>query len=73
MDCCSRIKDRNGRLALGEEEVRRIWKEYFEDLYDTDTQEQVAVLMYDIMVIIEITTSEESRLRGPNGGESGKA
>ena len=33
----SRIKDGNGRLALEEVEVRRIWKEYFEDLYDIDT------------------------------------
>ena len=30
---CSRIKDGNGRLAQGEDEVRRIWKKYFEDLY----------------------------------------
>ena len=40
---CSRIKDINGKLALGEVEVRRIWKEYFEDLSNTDTQEQVTV------------------------------
>ena len=26
--------------------MRRIWKEYFEDLYNIDTQEQVAVHMY---------------------------
>ena len=44
---CSRIKDGNGRLVLGEDEVRRIWKEYFEDLYDIDTQQQVAVHMCD--------------------------
>ena len=41
---CS-IKDGNGRLALEEVVVRRIWKEYFEDLYNTDTQEQVAIHM----------------------------
>ena len=35
--------DRNGKLAPGENDVRRIWKDYFEDLYDIDTQEQVAV------------------------------
>ena len=30
----SRIKDGNGRLVQGEDEVRKIWfKEYFEDLY----------------------------------------
>ena len=33
---CSRIKDGNWRLAWGEDKMRRIWKEYFEDL-DTGT------------------------------------
>ena len=42
---CSRIKDGNGRQSLGEEEVRRIWKEYFEDLYNIDAKEQVLVHM----------------------------
>ena len=31
---CSRIKGGNGRLARGENEVRRIWKEYLEELYN---------------------------------------
>ena len=44
---CSRIKDGNGRPVLEEEEVRRIWKEYFEDLCDIDTEEQVAVYICD--------------------------
>ena len=47
MKSCMRIKDGNGRLAQGEDEVRRIWNEYFEDLYNIDTQEQVAVHMCD--------------------------
>ena len=47
MKSCMRIKDGNGRLAQGEDEVRRIWNEYFEDLYNIDTQEQVAVYMCD--------------------------
>ena len=34
----SRIKDGNGRLAQRKDEVRRIWKEYFEDLYYKDAQ-----------------------------------
>ena len=42
---CGRIKDGNGRLAQGEDEMRKIWKEYFEDLYNIDTQEEVAVHM----------------------------
>ena len=42
---CRRIKDENGALAMEDVEVRRIWKEYFEDLYNIDTQEQVSVHM----------------------------
>ena len=38
-------KDGNERLAWGEDEVQKIWKEYFEDLYNIDTQEQVGVHM----------------------------
>ena len=45
MESCSRIKYRNVRLSYGENEVRKIWKEYFEDLYNLDTQEDVAVHM----------------------------
>ena len=30
-------------MAPGEDEVRRIWKEYFADLYNIDTREKVAV------------------------------
>ena len=45
VESCSRIKDGNGRLAQGEDEVRKIWKENFEDLYTIDTQEEVAVPM----------------------------
>ena len=45
MEICSRVKYRNGRLAQGEDEVRKIWKEYFEDLYNINTQEEVAVHM----------------------------
>ena len=45
MESCSIINDGNGILAQGEEEVRRIWKKYFEDLYDIDTQEQITVPM----------------------------
>ena len=41
----SRIKYGNERLAQGEDDVQRIWKEYFEDLYNVDTQELVAVHM----------------------------
>ena len=31
---CRRIKDGNGGLAQAEDKVQRIWKEYFEDMYN---------------------------------------
>ena len=45
MENYSRIKDGNGRLAQAEDEVQRIWKEYFQVLYNIDIQEKVAVYM----------------------------
>ena len=45
VESCIRIKEGNGRLAKEEDEVRKIWKTYFEDLYNIDTQEEVAVHM----------------------------
>ena len=42
----NRSKDRNGRLILEENEVQRIWNEYYEDLHNVDTQEQGTVHMY---------------------------
>ena len=36
VESCSRVKYGNGRLVQGEEEVRKIWKEYFEDMYNID-------------------------------------
>ena len=43
MESCRRIKDGNGRLTQGEDEVRKIRKEYFESLYNINTLEEVAV------------------------------
>ena len=42
---CSRIKGGNGSLAQGEDEVQMCWKNYFEDLHNIDSQEQVVVHM----------------------------
>ena len=39
----SKISDRNERLGLKEVYVRRIWEEYFQYLYNIDTQEKVVV------------------------------
>ena len=32
VESCSRIKNGSGRLAIGGDEVQRIWKDYFPDL-----------------------------------------
>ena len=45
VESCSRVKDENWGLAQEEDETRKIWKEYFEYLYNIDTQEEVAVHM----------------------------
>ena len=45
VESCSRVRDGNRRLAQGEDEARKIRKEYFEDLYNIDNQEEVAVHM----------------------------
>ena len=65
---CSRIKDGSERLAQGEDEVRNIWKEYFEHPYNIDTQEQMAVHMSGFDGIqrgnyLEENLLEEMRLR----------
>ena len=59
---CSRMRDGNGRLAQGEGEVRRNWREYFEDLYNIYTREQVAATCVALMGFGEVITSEESQL-----------
>ena len=47
---------------IGEDEVQRIWKEYFEELYNIDPREQVPIHMCDLIGFEEVTTSEESLL-----------
>ena len=64
VESSSRVKDRNGRLAQGEEQARKIWNEYFEDLYNIDIQEKVAVHMgFGEVTISEENQLEELRLR----------
>ena len=41
----NRIKDENMSLTKGEDEVRKIWKESFEDLYNINTQKLVVFNM----------------------------
>ena len=43
----NRIKYGNGRLVLEKAEVLRICKECYEDLYNINTQELVAVHLFD--------------------------
>ena len=50
-ESCCRIKDGNGRLAHGEDEVRKIWNEYLEDLYNIDNPDQNAVNMCGFHVV----------------------
>ena len=45
VESSSRKKDGNGSLARGEDKVQKIWKGYFENLYNLGTQEQVVVHM----------------------------
>ena len=42
--------------------MQRIWKENFEDMYNIETQEQVAVHMCDFDGFGEVTASEENPL-----------
>ena len=45
VESSSRIKDGNVRLELGDDEMQRTWKGYFEDLYNMNTQKQVNIFM----------------------------
>ena len=43
MESPNRVGDGSGNLVMEEAEMRRIWKEYYEDLYGMVAQERVAV------------------------------
>ena len=62
VESCSRIKDGSVRLAQGEDEMRKIWKGYFEDLYNIDTQKEAAVHMCGFDGIWRGNYLEESQL-----------
>ena len=47
MKCCIIIKDGNSRLSVGEDGLQRTRMDYFGNLYNMSTEEQVAVHMYD--------------------------
>ena len=49
----------SGRLVQGEDKAQNIWKEYFEDLFNIDTQEEVVVNTCGL----EVVTSPNS-IRG---------
>ena len=46
MKSFSRIKNGKWRLPFDLDKVRRIWKDYFEEIYDANTKERVTVHMY---------------------------
>ena len=46
VESCSRIKDRNGRVVVGENKIRSTLKEYPEDLYNMDTEDLGVVHMW---------------------------
>ena len=54
VESCSRIKDGNGCLALGKDVVQRIWKNFVVDLYNRDTQEEVAFHMYGFVGVHKV-------------------
>ena len=62
MENCSRIKDGNRRQKLEWDMIQRIWKDYFQDLYDINIQEEVAIHMRGFMIFRKVTTLEESQL-----------
>ena len=62
VESCSRVKDENGRLPQGEDGARKIWKEYFEDLYNIDLRKRLQSTCVALMAFREVTTLEESRL-----------
>ena len=64
VESCGRIKDENRKLAVGEDEVKRTWKDYFEDLYYINTQEKLQSSCMSLMGFGEVITSEESQLGG---------
>ena len=52
MESCSRIKDENEKLVAWDSKLWRVCKEYFEDMYNYGTVEQLAVHMYGFGVIL---------------------
>ena len=46
---CSRIKNGNERFAQGEDEVRGIWKKYFEGLYNKDLRMVLCLKSGDLL------------------------
>ena len=62
VESCSRIKDGNGRLVHGEDTVRRVWKEYFEDVYNIQKilRNRLQSTCVAFMGFVEVTTLEES-------------
>ena len=61
VESCSIIKDGNGRLAQGENEVGNIWKEYFENMYNI-LRKTLQYTFVSLMGFGEVTTSKDNQL-----------
>ena len=55
-------------MEMGDNKVCRMWREYFEDLYNMDTQKQVSVHMCGFNVV-QRSISFGEELIGSNEGE----
>ena len=63
MECCCRIKEKNGRLVAVEDEMRRTFKNYMKDLYNTKLSRKL-LSTYGALLFREVIALEESRLVG---------
>ena len=64
IESSSRIKNGNWSLPVGENEEKRSWRDYLENLCDSKTQEQIVVHMCGFGGRQRGNILEESRLGG---------
>ena len=71
------IKDKNGRVLIGEDETKERWKEYFEELLNVKNERGRLEGVNKVEVLIDEITSEEVKRalhhmkRGKASGPSG--
>ena len=62
VESCSRIKEGNRKLAQGEDEVQKIWKEYFEICITLILSNRLQSTYVALMGFREVSISKESQL-----------